>query len=271
MARKAAAAKKRPFYNKSLERALKILCSFDFDKREQTLTELAHSLGLPKSTAHRLVSTLADYHFLQYDQASQRYCLGLRIFGLGSVANQSLSLKRLVGSFLTELHTKLNKTVALAVLRDDEVVYIDKREDWRHPVKSTEMGRHRPPHFGMFGQLLMAYLPEEEIDRILKKSPLIAYTKKTIANKAEFKTRLNAIRKQGYVIDDGQVFDGVTGIAAPIKDSSGKVVGGIGVSLITAAEDKAGVKKIIKELVETTEAVSDHLKAQTTGGPGRSE
>ena len=138
-------------------------------------------------------------------------------------------------------------------------------------MKSTEMGRHRPPHFGMFGQLLMAYLPEEEIDRILKKSPLIAYTKKTIANKAEFKTRLNAIRKQGYVIDDGQVFDGVTGIAAPIKDSSGKVVGGIGVSLITAAEDKAGVKKIIKELVETTEAVSDHLKAQTTGGPGRSE
>jgi len=89
MARTAAAAKKRPFYNKSLERALKILCSFDFDKREQTLTELAHSLGLPKSTAHRLVSTLADYHFLQYDQASQRYCLGLRIFGLGSVANQS--------------------------------------------------------------------------------------------------------------------------------------------------------------------------------------
>jgi len=94
----------------------------------------------------------------------------------------------------------------------------------------------------------------------LRRAPLIAYTKKTIANKAEFKTRLNAIRKQGYVIDDGQVFDGVTGIAAPIKDSSGKVVGGIGVSLITAAEDKAGVKKIIKELVETTEAVSDHLR-----------
>jgi IclR family transcriptional regulator, KDG regulon repressor len=270
MARTAAASGKRPFYNKSLERALKILCSFDFGKQEQTLTELAHTLGLPKSTAHRLVSTLTDYHFLQYDQASQRYCLGLRIFGLGSVADHSLSLKRIVAPFLTELHARLNKTVALAVLRDDELVYIDKREDWRHPVKSTEMGRHRPPHFGMFGQLLMAFLPEEEVDRILKKSPLVAYTKRTIAKQAEFKARLRAIRKQGYVIDDGQVFDGVTGIAAPIKDSPGKVVGGIGVSLITAAEDKAGVKKIIKELVETTEAVSEHLKAQTTGAPNRS-
>ena len=271
MSRIAAAEARRPFYNKSLERALKILCSFDFGKHEQTLTELAHSLGLPKSTTHRLVTTLADYHFLQYDQASQRYCLGLRIFGLGSVANHSLSLKRIVAPFLTDLHTRLNKTVALAVLREDEVVYIDKREDWRHPVKSTEMGRHRPPHFGMFGQLLMAFLPDGEVDRILKKSPLVAYTKKTIVNKADFKARLGIIRKQGYVIDDGQVFDGVTGIAAPIKDSSGKVVGGIGVSLITAAEDKAGVKKIIKELVETTEAVSEHLRAQTTGGSGRGE
>ena len=63
---------RRLFYNKSLERALQILCSFDFDRREQTLTELVNSLGLPKSTTHRLVSTLMDYHFLHYDPASQR-------------------------------------------------------------------------------------------------------------------------------------------------------------------------------------------------------
>jgi DNA-binding IclR family transcriptional regulator len=210
-----------------------------------------------------------DYHFLHYDPASQRYSLGLRIFGLGSVADHSLSLKRLVGPFLTELHTKLNKTVALAVLRDDEVVYVDKREDWRHPVKSTEMGRHRPPHFGMFGHLLMAYLPDEEVDRILKKNPLVAYTKKTITDMTEFKARLRGVRKQGYVVDNGQVFDGVTGIAAPIKDSTGKVVAGVGVSLITAAEDKAGVRKIIKELVETTEQVSEELKASTSSGASR--
>ena len=256
---------RRLFYNKSLERALQILCSFDFDRREQTLTELVNSLGLPKSTTHRLVSTLMDYHFLHYDPASQRYSLGLRIFGLGSVADHSLSLKKLVGPFLTELHTKLNKTVALAVLRDDEVVYIDKREDWRHPVKSTEMGRHRPPHFGMFGHLFMAYLPDEEVDRILRKTPLVGYTKKSITNKTEFKRRLRGIRNQGYVVDDGEVFDGVTGIAAPIEDATGSVVGGIGASLITAAENAEGVKRIIKELRETTKLVSEQLKAKARG------
>ena len=159
----------------------------------------------------------------------------------------------------------MNKTVALAVLRDDEVVYIDKREDWRHPVKSTEMGRHRPPHFGMFGHLLMAYLPDEEVDRILRKTPLVGYTKKSITNKTEFKRRLRGIRNQGYVVDEGEVFDGVTGIAAPIEDAAGSVVGGVGVSLITAAENAEGVKKIIKELRETTKLVSEQLKAKARG------
>jgi DNA-binding IclR family transcriptional regulator len=263
------ARRKRHFYNKSLERALNILFSFDFDRQEQTLAELSRLQQLPKSTTHRLVSTLLDYDCLQYDPESQRYSLGLRVFGLGAVANNSLFLKRIVAPFLTDLHAKLNKTVALAVLRDDEIVYIDKRENWTNPVKSTEMGRHRAAHFGMFGQLLMAYLPQEEVDRVLSKSPFVRYTRKSITSKAEFKRRLRAIRELGYVIDDGEVFDGVTGIAAPIKDSTGPVVGGIGVSLITAAEDSDGIKTIIRELRETTRLVSEQLKAKPT--PNRSQ
>ena len=232
------------------------------------MAELSRLQQLPKSTTHRLVSTLLDYDFLQYDPESQRYSLGLRVFGLGAVANNSVLLKKIVAPFLTELHAKLDKTVALAVLKGDEIIYVDKRENWRNPVKSTEMGRHRAPHFGMFGQLLMAYLPEEEVDRILRKTPLVSYTKKSITNKTEFKRRLRAIREQGYVIDNGEVFDGVTGIAAPIEDATGSVVGGIGVSLITAAENAEGVKKIIKELRETTKLVSEQLKAKARGSSG---
>jgi len=108
----------------------------------------------------------------------------------------------------------------------------------------------------------MAYLPEAEVDRILRKSPLVSYTRKSITSKTEFKRRLRAIREQGYVIDDGEVFDGVTGIAAPIVGATGTVVGGIGVSLITAAENPEGVKRIIRELRETTGLVSEQMKAK---------
>ena len=125
--------KKRHFYNKSLERALNILCSFDFDRQELTLAELGRLLQLPKSTTHRLVSTLVDYDFLQHDSESQRYSLGLRVFGLGAVANNSVLLKKIVAPFLTELHAKLDKTVALAVLRGDEIIYVDKEGELEKP------------------------------------------------------------------------------------------------------------------------------------------
>jgi IclR family KDG regulon transcriptional repressor len=127
------AGPKRHFYNKSLERALNIPCSFDFDRPDHTLAELSQLQRLPKSTTHRLVSTLLDYDFLQYEPESQRYSLGLRVLGLGAVADNSVLLKRLVAPFLTDLHAKLDKTVAPAVLRGDEILYVDKRENWRTP------------------------------------------------------------------------------------------------------------------------------------------
>ncbi len=253
------AHKSRSFYNKSLERALGILCSFDFDKQEQTLAELSSTQKLPRSTTHRLVSTLVDFDVLQYDPSSGKYSLGLRAFGLGALANNSFPVKKIAAPYLTELHARLNKTVALATLRDDQVVYVDKREDWRNPIRSTELGRRRPPHFGMFGQLLMAFLPDHEVDRILAKAPLTAYTKNSITDARSFKQRLRTIREQGYAIDNGGVFDGVSGIAAPVRDPSGEVVAGVGVSLITAAESAAGVRRIIRELCETTNLISREL------------
>ena len=98
----------------------------------------------------------------------------------------------------------------------------------------------------MFGQLLMAYLPESEVDRVLARNPLVAYTKNSISDVRLFKQRLKIIRQQDYAIDNGGVFDGISGIAAPVQDNCGEVVAGVGVSLITAAENAAGVKRIIR-------------------------
>jgi len=256
--------KSRSFYNKSLERALGILCSFDFDRQEQTLAELSSSLKLPRSTTHRLVSTLVDFDVLQYDPSSGKYSLGLRAFGFGAIANNSFPVKKIAAPFLTQLHSKLNKTIALATFRDDQVVYVDKRENWRNPIRSTELGRRRPPHFGMFGQLLMAFLPDSEVDRILAKAPLVAYTKNSITDARLFKEKLEIVRQQGYAIDNGEVFEGISGIAAPVRDHSGEVVAGVGVSLITAAEDAAGVKRIIRELCKTTSLISKELSSMRT-------
>jgi DNA-binding IclR family transcriptional regulator len=252
----------RKFQNKSLERALQILETFSFDQEEQTLAEVCRKVVLAKSTCHRLVSTLMDCGFLSYDESSKRYSLGLKLFELGSVVHHSLSLRKIASPFLNDLLAKVaNKAVALAVMREDEIVYMDRKEDVRNPIKfaTTEVGRHRPPHFGMFGQLFMAYLPDGEVDRLLEKHPLLPITTKSIVNIGEFKQALLETRRRGYSLDEGGAFEGLSGVAVPVRDASGSVVGSVGCSFITASLDRKGLQALIDAVMETGRLISEQL------------
>lgn len=251
---------KAGFYNRSLERALQILRAFSFDVRELTLGELSGTLNLSKATVYRLASTLTAYDFLRYDETSRKYSLGLRLFELGSIVFASFSLRKTASSHLDQLHSHLGKTVFLGIFQEDEVVYIDKRESSLNPIRfSSEVGRRRPPYFGMFGQLLMAFLPDEEVDRVLKKNPLKPITRKSITTKEEFKERLRKIREQGFFVDKGEAIEGISGISAPIRDYTGNVVAALGVGFISSFEDSKGVTEIVKAVSETAKNISREL------------
>jgi IclR family transcriptional regulator, KDG regulon repressor len=83
-----------PFNNRSVMRAFQILSSFNFERREMGLSELARALDLPKATVYRLASTLVFCHFLKYDEGSKHDSLGHKLFELGSVVFASFSLRK---------------------------------------------------------------------------------------------------------------------------------------------------------------------------------
>ncbi len=254
------AKKEKQFYNRSLERALHILCSFDADKQTLSLSQISELSGLPKTTATRLCQTLLEFGFLRYDQHVGQYSLGLKLFELGSVVYSSFSLRKVVSPYLTQLQLKVAKTVFLGILQDDEVIYVDKREDPRSQILfASNIGTRRPPYFGMLGQVLMAFLPEIEINRILLRKPLTAATRKSITDEERFKERLRAIRKNGFLMEEGEAIDGISGISAPIRRVGGKVVAAIGVSLISSSEDENGKYAIVKEVVNTAHEISRRL------------
>lgn len=251
---------KETFYNRSLERALQILCLFKFDRQTLTLSQLSETSGLHKATILRLCSTLIKYDFLRYRQDSRHYSLGLKLFELGSIIFSSFSLRRVASGHLTELQSKLGKTVFLGILQDGELLYIDKKEDFRNPIRfASDIGTRRPPYFGMLGQTLMAFLPDGEVDRLLQKSPLTPSTKKSITNEGEFRNRLRAVREQGFTIDEETALDGITGIAAPIWDFTNRVVAAVGVGFISPSEDSKGLKKIVKDVLRTAQTISQEL------------
>jgi IclR family transcriptional regulator, KDG regulon repressor len=262
-------SEREPFNNRSLDRALQILCSFRFDKQELSLTELSQILDLSRSTVYRLASTLVRRGFLKYDQTSKRYTLGLKLFELGSIVFSSFSLRRVASPHLTWLQSEHLKTVFLAVLQDDELVYVDKREGIGNAIRFSEalIGMRRPPYFGSFGQLLMAYMPDGEADRLLRLIPLKPLTRNSITRVEEFKKRLEKIRSQGYAVEAGEVLENVTGVAAPVRDHTGKVIAAVGVGFISSFEDSVGIRKIIKHVVKVAGEISQEIGCREADKP----
>jgi DNA-binding IclR family transcriptional regulator len=252
--------KEKAFYNRSLERALQIINTFNDDRKTQTLAQLSESLNLPRATVLRLCSTLIKYDFIRQDPESKRYSLGLRLFELGSVVFNSFSLQQVAAPYLGQMHKKVGKTIFSGILDNDEVIYIDKREDPQNPISFTsKVGTRRPPYWGMLGPLLMAYLPDEEVDRLLQKYPLAATTRKSITNKDEFIKWLHRIRKDGYVIDIETAIEGIAGTAAPIRDFTGSVIASIGIAFIASSVGSRELKKLVKEITGTALAISKEM------------
>jgi IclR family KDG regulon transcriptional repressor len=251
---------RKSFNNRSLERSLQILCAFSVEKKELSLVELSQTLGIPKPTVYRLCSTLIQHDFLRYNGRDRRYSLGLRLFTLGAIVFSSFSVRKKASLYLTDLQSKTGETVFLAILQGDDLVYIDKREDERKPIRiASNIGTIRPPHFGMFGQVLMAYLDDKEIDRILTAHPLKSFTERSITDNRTFKKRLERIRNQGFHVDREEALQGVIGIAAPIRDYTRKVIAAVGVAFVSASEDSRRTKNLIKHVCGAARNISEEL------------
>ncbi len=253
---------KEPFYNRSLERALQILSVFNAERNELSLGQISELLGLSKATVLRLCSTLVKFGFLRQGVESKKYTLGLKVFELGSLVFSSFSLTRVAAPHLSELEARLGKTVFLGILDDDELLYVDKREGVKDGIRFTSnVGKRRPPYWGMLGPVLMAYLPEYEVERLLTKSPLVVTARKsyTADTTHRYKEWLTEIRKNGYAVEDETALEGIGGVAAPIRDFKRKVSAAVGVGFISSSVDAKTLKKIIKEVCATAAAISMEL------------
>jgi DNA-binding IclR family transcriptional regulator len=252
--------KEEAFYNRSLERALQILNAFNSERQMLSLAQLSEVLNLSRATVLRLCSTLMKFEFLRQHPQSKHYSLGLRLLELGSVVSQSFSLRKIASPYLDLLQSRLNKTTFLGILDNDEVLYIDKREDPRNPISFTsEIGTRRPPYWGMMGSVLMAYLPDKEIKRILQRNPLTAITRKSITRKEEFLAWLSQVKEQGFVVDVEMALDGITGVAAPIFDYTERAIAGLGAGFISSSVEAKELKRIVSEVAKTALTISKDM------------
>lgn len=212
----------------SLNRALDILETLALEPEGMTLTALSQRVGLHKSTVHRLLSTLAQRHYVELNPHLCR--LGLRVADLGSRLLNSMELRTESAPLLRQLTHRLQRVVHLAVMDEGEVVYLDKVE----PVESirlySSIGRRAPFHCTGLGKAMAAFRPTAEVEAWVRRHGLPQKTNKTLTNWADLEAELIRVRQQGYAFDEIEHEENVRCVAAPIRDYRGFVIAGVSVT-----------------------------------------
>lgn len=215
---------------KTIDRLVRIVDSFSASRSSWTLTDLSHHLGLPKSTLHRFLCSLAAHGIMRQDEETKRWRLGYRLFVWGHLAEQSTALHDIAKPVMRELVAETGETALLTVYQAHEVVCVEKVESSHSVRLALDVGVRRPPHAGASSKVLMAYLPEDEVACIVRDQGLPELCVNTITDEDELEAELTRIRSKGYAQSVEETDLGAWGVATPIRDWDGEVIAAIGLA-----------------------------------------
>jgi IclR family transcriptional regulator, KDG regulon repressor len=216
----------------AVTRALDILELF-LDRPELTAPEITGRLGLPRTTAHELVTTLVERAYLMPSGGQPlRYRLGMRLFQLGARFADQLDLAREAQDVASEVAAACDETVHIAILDGTDVVYIAK-VDSTHPVRMVSaVGRRLPAHCTGVGKVLLSGLSPEALDaRLPRGQNLPAMTQHSITSPSKLRSHLAEVREAGLAYDQCESNDAVNCVAAPVYDHTGSMIAAMSISV----------------------------------------
>ncbi len=252
-----------PKTNYSIEavsKALAILQVFITEKKEElSLTEITSAVRMNKNAVFRLLFTLTQSGFLKRVPDNGKYQLSLKCVELGRAARLAHDLRKLALPYLKELWKEFGDTVNLAVLDQGEICYLEVLESPHRFKLVAHPGDRDPVHSTALGKSMMAYLPAEEVRKLLKLRGMPKFTPRTITTWANFRKELSRIREQRYALNDGETVEASRCVAAPIFGSQGNVLGAMSVSGTAARITNDRIQPISHSLLKYSAEISKQI------------
>ena len=194
-----------------------------------TLTEVAEGVELPRTAVRRFLLTLIELAFVRTD--GKRYWLTPRVLRLGLSYLASLPYWRAAQPALEELCTRVQQSCALSVLDGEELVYVQRQHAKRILPMSPSLGSRLPAHAVSMGRVLLAGLPDEDLERYLLEAKLVRLTAATVTDRDRLRESILAVRQQAWAWVDGELDESICGLAVPVRDRSGAIIAALNVSL----------------------------------------
>jgi IclR family transcriptional regulator, KDG regulon repressor len=254
----------------SVRNAARLLKEFSHGSREIGVTDLSRRLGIGKSTAHRLLNTLAEERLLEQDPDTGAYRLGLAMYELGASVSMHTDLHNACIPVLDQLANATRETVQVAVLDGREVVYVERRESPQTLRLFGRVGHRNDAYCTSTGKLLMAFLPPQRIDALLDGWVLTPRTPHTITDTRRLRQELDLVRQRGWAENINEVEMGVASVAAPIRNGLGEVVASVSVAGPLQRLTGDSLKRFARPTVDAGLAISRRLgyREPATGRDG---
>lgn len=252
----------------ALDRAFAVLDLLGESEVPLGLAQVASSLQLHKSTAHRFLMVLERHRMVERTGAG-KFRLGLRLFDFGNRAIEQYDLRDRAQPHLRRLVAETEETAHLCILEAARVIYIDKIEPARSVRMITRIGASNPVHCTSVGKAILAFLPEDRAADVLRRLRFERFTNHTITTPEVLRTEMEKTRRRGYAVDDEEYEEGLRCIAVPLLDAQRLPVAAISVSGPSFRVTAQKLPSIANHLLQCVRGISADMGYSSTGRGSR--
>ncbi|WP_097093462.1 IclR family transcriptional regulator [Novosphingobium sp. Chol11] len=228
-----------------------------------TLSDLSRAVGLPRSTTHRLLTTMEALRYVAFDRGRNGWSIGVQAFTVGAVFAQTRDLGQLGRTIMRSLMSEVQHCVNIAVPEGAGICYVGQAAANGFRQTAARPGAVLPLHTTASGKVLMAHWSRAEFDRYLNSAPLKARTARSIIDGDRLRREMADIHMRGYALDDEEHSGGLRCVAAVVNDRYGLPKGSLSISDRSSHLARARLDELGPTLISAAQRMSMEIAAQS--------
>ena len=250
---------------KSIEKCFVILDCLQSRQHLMTLEEITQATGFKKTTCFRLLKTLRTLGVVELSPATKKYQYGPRLAAIGLSALKTMNLRQAALPILQQLRDETGETINLTILSGSEILYVERiMSDYLVNV-NVNIGDRLPVYCASMGKVILAYLSEGRLERILSSITFDKKTDNTIVTRSTLVRELEKIKRDGFAINDEELEKGLRAVAAPIFNYAGEAFAATNIAWTTARRpERATFSEYAIKIVAAAKRISQ-LMGYTPG------
>jgi len=207
--------------------ALILVCLEKIAASRLTLTEISSNVGIHKSKAYSILNTLRKFGLVEKDDETKTYALGLGLLALSRKVLNNIDLRQVVEPCLERLALRTAATALFGVINEESLVVVARKEGAREVGVTIRIGHRFPLTAGAHGKAIVAFLPDQERQNILRRKRLYFHGRASQLDETRLERELAECRRDGFAYDVGELNHGINAVAAPVLDGAEKVIGSL--------------------------------------------